>query len=89
MAKHDKFSALTAAQKLQRRQGEVKQSVKEAVGDAAPRKPKKVARTKKAPPLSEIKKTKHKGLEGEPSYGQRINPPAVGPSKTRFGQTGD
>ncbi len=52
-------------------------------------KTKSKARTKGAAPLSEVKKTKHKGSRGETSYGQKMKEPAMGKTKTRFGQGGN
>lgn len=82
------FSAARAALDLQSRKGKQDEAIEKAsaIGKA---KKKKGARKKEAPPLSEIKKSKHKGSEGETSYGQRMKESPMGKTKTRFNQTGN
>lgn len=82
------FSAARAALDLQSRKGKSDEIIREA-SENKKAKPKKGARTKQAPSVSEIKKSKHKGSEGETSYGQRMKESPMGKTKTRFNQTGN
>jgi len=83
MAKNP-FSAVGAAAQLQARQGKVKSAVADATEGKSKSPPKVQSRKKEAPPVAEIRKTKHKGLLGEPSYGQKMKEPVMGKNKTRF-----
>jgi hypothetical protein len=85
MAEKNPFSAVGAAQKLQRRQGEVKAAIEKQTGSKSKKKTKRVTRKKGATTYAEAKRTKHRGSEGEVAYGQRMGPsPMETKRKSRF-----
>jgi len=89
MGATDDISAIETARKIRERKNLVNQTVAGATSTPTPpKKKKKSVRKKGAPSLETIKASKHKGLEGEAAYGQRMQPPAIDASKSRFGQTG-
>ena len=83
------LSVQEAARRITERKNKVMQIVDDATRGSKGKAKKEGARKKQAPSVAEIKKSKHKGLEGETSYGQRMNEPAVSNTKTRFGQSGN
>lgn len=82
MAKNP-FSVVGAAAELQARKGKTDEAIDKATKSKKKPSP-KPARKKEAPSVAEIKKSKHKGLEGETSFGQKMKEPVMGKTKTRF-----
>lgn len=82
------FSAVGAAHQLQTRKKRQDEAIRKAT-ESKKTKPKKKTRKKEAPSVAEIKKSRHKGLEGETAFGQRMKESPMGKTKTRFGQTGN
>jgi len=83
------LSVQEAARRITERKNRVNQAVDDATKGPKKAKAKVGARKKQAPSVAEIKKSKHKGLEGETAYGQRMKEPIVSNTKTRFGQSGN
>lgn len=84
MAEKNPFSAVGAAVELQARKGKVGEAIDKADPKGKQKPAPKKARKKGPAPLSEIKKTKHKGTEGETSFGQKMKESPMGKTKTRF-----
>ena len=77
------FSVVGAAHQLQTRKNRQDEAIRKAsAGGKA--KPKTKVRKKGAPSVETIKASKHKGSEGETSYGQKMKESPMGKNKTRF-----